>query len=67
MSFKQILEESKMTQAQLSKEINVHQTLVSLWVRGKCVPRLPMIPLLAQKLNRTETEIIRCFTQKEKR
>lgn len=58
---KQLRENAKLTQAELSKKINVKQATMSLYENGKRTPPLNKIGALAKALNVSEADIIACF------
>lgn len=61
MSLKQFRTNCQKTQQELSKEIKTKRSTYSMWECGKSQPPLNKIPLLANALNVSESEIIECF------
>jgi transcriptional regulator with XRE-family HTH domain len=61
MNIKYLIERSGKTQTEIARALGVHQTLVSLWARGKCNPTITIITRLASVLGCTADEIISCF------
>lgn len=53
--------ENNLTQAKLSKMLNVKQGTVSMWERGKTKPPLTKIYALARALNVSVGEIVSCL------
>ena len=61
---RQLIEKSKKTQAEIAQTLGVHQTLISLWVRGKCRPPITIISKLADTLGCSVDDVVSCFDEK---
>jgi len=48
MSFKKLLKDRSISQANLAQKIGVSQALISKWANGTCEPQLVMLPKLAE-------------------
>ena len=55
---KELRLEKELTQAQLGKEINVSQDMISLWELGKCLPSTEHIIRLAKFFNESADYIL---------
>ena len=64
MKLKEIMKTSFVTQKKLAEKLGVTQSLISLWVNGKCQPQLQVVPELAKALGVTNDDIINCFKAK---
>ncbi len=62
--FKYLRKRVNITQFELSKILKVSQSTVSMWEIGKSKPPITKISLLAEALNVSESEILKCFTDK---
>lgn len=58
---RELREKNKLTQKALSEKIKVRQSTVSMWEQKKAIPHLDKIERLAQVLNVTESDVIKCF------
>ena len=63
MSLRELVSASGKTQEEIATELGVHQTLVSLWVCGKCRPTVTILSKLARCLGCTTDDIIKCFSK----
>ena len=58
---KDIREDNDINQETMSQILGVPRSTYSMWECGKSQPPLNKIPLLANALNVSESEIIECF------
>ena len=58
---KRLLKEKNITQTELSKELGVHQTLISQWCHGKSKPNIYQTSAMAKYMNLSAEDIINCF------
>lgn len=50
LNIKALREERNLTQCQLAEQLNIHQTKISLYERGKKMPHASLLPRLAAAL-----------------
>lgn len=65
MCFKEYLKENLIKQDELAKELNVTQSLISLWCSGKCKPSLPLFIKLSKYLKLSLDKTVELFNKKE--
>ncbi len=61
MKFKQLLKDKDITGAQLARRINVSVYTVWKWTNGKGEPAARRMLKIAEALNVSVEEIVRCF------
>ena len=49
------------TQSSLAKELNVEQSTIANWETGLRKPRIDMLSKIAEALNVSTDEVLRCF------
>lgn len=64
MGFREFLKENLIKQEELAKELNVTQSLISLWCSGKCKPSLPLIIKLSKFIKLSLDETVELFEKK---
>ena len=60
-------EQKAISGGQLAEKLGVHQTLISQWCCGKCLPNIHMIKKLAQALHTDYTVIIEALGDAEEK
>ena len=58
MSIRDLVKKSEKTQEEIANALGVHQTLVSLWVCGKCKPNIADLPKIANVLGCSIEDIV---------
>ena len=66
-AFKTLIKEKGETQITLAEKLGVHQTLISQWCCGKCLPNIHMIKKLAKALHTDYTVIIEALGDAEEK
>lgn len=64
MDFKTLLKEKQVTQLDLAEKLGVHQTLISLWCRGKCKPSVSCVKDISDALGASLEQVVSCFEKK---
>ena len=65
MGFKALLKEKQVTQLDMAEKLGVHQTLISLWCRGKCKPSISCVKKISELLGASLEEVISCFEENQ--
>lgn len=62
--FKKLLDNRNINQSEFARKLNVSKQLVSCWVKGRALPKIPEVVKMANLLQVSIEEIVLCFTER---